>query len=170
MRQIDDLNNLKSEFGVAYVRAIAHAAGFFTQETNRLFDLDGVDLTIMNRGAFGVSRSPKLDVQVKVTKNLALAHNISFDLEVKNYNELCDSTFQVPRVLVVVHVPEAQDAWISDMDEGSSLRYCCYWLSLHGKSPSENDATQRVIFPKGARFNVASLQLIMQRVRVGQAP
>lgn len=26
------LNDLKAEFGVAYVRAVAHAAGFFVQE------------------------------------------------------------------------------------------------------------------------------------------
>lgn len=31
---MNDLNNLQSEFSLAYVRAVASAAGYFVQETN----------------------------------------------------------------------------------------------------------------------------------------
>ena len=39
--------DIKGEFGVAYVRAVAAAAGFFTQDPARKFDDDGIDITIM---------------------------------------------------------------------------------------------------------------------------
>ncbi len=54
-------NDLKAELSHAYVRAVAHAAGYFVQEGNRAFDSDGVDLTVLERGNRGVVRSPRLD-------------------------------------------------------------------------------------------------------------
>ncbi|MFH0902505.1 MAG: hypothetical protein V2A73_17895 [Pseudomonadota bacterium] len=65
------LNDLKAEFSHAYVRAVAHAAGFFVQEANRTFDGDGVDLTLLARSPEGTVRSPRL-VVVVVPEDAAL--------------------------------------------------------------------------------------------------
>jgi hypothetical protein len=50
--------DLQSEFSLAYTRAVASAAGFFVQESNRVFDAEGIDVTMMARGARGVTASP----------------------------------------------------------------------------------------------------------------
>ena len=55
----------QSEFASAHVRAVAAAAGFFIQEATRTFDADGLDLEMMSRGPLGVTRSPRLHLQVK---------------------------------------------------------------------------------------------------------
>ena len=53
-----DDENLKAEFGLVYVRAVAHAAGFFVQESSRMMDADGIDVTLFSRDKFGLTRSP----------------------------------------------------------------------------------------------------------------
>lgn len=49
------LNDLKAEFSQAYVRAVAHAAGYFVNEPGRMMDGDGVELTVFSRGPGNVA-------------------------------------------------------------------------------------------------------------------
>ncbi len=91
---MNDINNLQSEFALAYVRAVASAAGFFTQESGRMFDADGVDLTIMSRGPMNVARSPRLDLQVKSIRGVVDEDPWTYELKVKNYDELRDESWQ----------------------------------------------------------------------------
>jgi Domain of unknown function (DUF4365) len=78
------LNDLKAEFSHAYMRAVAHAAGYFLQEANRVFDGEGVDLTLLARASGGIVRSPRLDLQLKATAAAVTEAPFPFDLEVKN--------------------------------------------------------------------------------------
>lgn len=164
------LNDLKSEFSHAYVRAVAHAAGYFVQEANRVFDGDGVDLTLMGRGNGGVVRSPRLDVQLKSTAQPVAQDPFPFDLDVKNYDELRSQVLQVPRILVVVVVPADRAFWISTTEQDLTVRHCGYWLSLRGLPESNNTATVRVHIPRSSCLHVADLQAIMARVQAGGLP
>lgn len=165
-----NLNDLKSEFSHAYVRAVAHAAGFFVQEANRHVDADGVDLTLMARDPAGNVRSSRLDVQLKATAALIAEDPFPFDLEVKNYEELRSTAFQVPRILVVVVVPPDPDRWVSATEHELTVRHCGYWKSLRGADPTPNSTTVRIHLPRTSRFHVAELRAIMARIQEGGVP
>ena len=165
-----NLNDLKAEFSHAYVRAVAHAAGYFVQEANRAFDADGVDLTVLARSAGGSVRSPRLHLQLKATATPASEDPFPFDLGIKNFDELRDDTLQVPRILVVVVLPPDAADWVTATEHELTMRHCGYWTSLRGRPESSNSATVRVHLPRSARFHVAELQAIMSRIRQGGLP
>jgi len=165
------LNDLKADFGQAYVRAIAHAAGYFVAEAARSRDNDGVDLTILDRPERRVLTSRQLDVQLKTTAaSLDRGETFHVDLEIKNYDELRSEDYQVPRILVVVHVPAAPADWVEATPESLLLRHCGYWISLRGSAASTNKDTVRVHLNRSQRFHVGDLRAIMQRVRETGSP
>jgi hypothetical protein len=166
------LNDLKAEFSQAYVRAIAHAAGYFVLEANRNMDSDGVDLTVFARTSVGNTiRSPRLDIQLKATAVQVTEDPIPFDVEAKNHVELCATDFQIPRILVVVYLPnDTPTSWVKATEEELVLRKCGYWISLMGQTPTSNSTTHRVRIPRSNCFHVAQLQDIMSRISSGGTP
>lgn len=164
------LNDLKSEFSQAYVRAVAHAAGYFVQEANRGFDNDGVDVTLLRRGAGGAVRSPRLDLQLKATATPVTEDPFPYDLEVHNYDQLRSEVLQVPRILVVVVVPTDASDWVSANEEQLVVRHCGYWKSLRGAAPTLNSTTVRMRLERKAQLNVSELQSIMTRIQAGGLP
>ena len=165
-----NLNDLKAEFGCAYVRAVAHAAGYFAQEANRSFDNDGVDLTLLSRSAGGTVRSPRLDVQVKTTARTITEDPFPYDLSLKNYNELRSEQLQVPRILVVVAVPEDTGSWVVTSEKWLMLRRCGYWKSLRGRAVTKNKACVRVRIDRAACFHVDQVRSMMDRILNGGLP
>lgn len=163
-------NDLKAEFSHAYVRAVAHAAGFFAQEANRIFDGDGVDLTLMASSPEGTIRSPRLDIQLKATASPITLDPFPFDLNVKNYDDLRAESLQVPRILVVVVVPEDAASWVSATEDYLVLRHCGYWTSLRGAPATPNTATIRVRLQRSNCFHVPQVAAIMDRIRQGGLP
>lgn len=163
------MNDLKSEFGLAFVRAVAHASGYFVQETSRTFDGDGVDLTIMWRDDEGMVRSPRLDVQLKTTSLIDAARPI-FDLDVKTYNALRSCLHQVPRILLAVAVPHQMQDWVTISQDELILRYRGYWHSCRGEAASQNTTSVRVRLSDEQLFQVTTLQAIMERIREGGLP
>lgn len=161
------LNDLKEAFSHAYVRAVAHAAGYFVQEANRHLDADGVDLTMFSRGPGGTVRSPRLDLQVKGTARPSSEDPFPFDLPVKSYDELRSDDFQVPRILVVVILPEDVAHWVSASEQEPVMRHCGYWKSLQGEDATDNDTSVRVKLSRSACFHVEQVQRIMDRIREG---
>lgn len=162
------INDLKAEFSLAYVRAVAHAAGYFIQESNRTFDSDGIDLTLLCRSAHGIVRSPRLDIQVKATSDDLMKRKFfPYDLDIKNYNELRDTHLQVPRILVVVLVPKDIKLWVHTSDKGLLLRKCGYWKSLRGESQTDNKTSIRINMDCSACFHVKQVASIMDRIQAG---
>jgi len=164
------LNDLKAAFSLAYMRAVAHAAGFFAQGVDRERDGDGVDLTLFSRDSHGLVRSPSVDLQVKATAAPVDCDPIPFDLDAKNYNELCHTGWQVPRILAVVFLPEDQADWVDTSPEQLILRRCGYWLPLRGQQTTTNTTSVRVKLPRTNLVDVASVQSMMGRIRQGGYP
>lgn len=164
------LNDLKSEFSHAYVRAVAHAAGYFVQEANRSFDGDGVDLTLLSRSPAGTVRSPRLDLQLKATAAAIAEDPFTYDLDVKNYDELRSEQLQVPRVLVVVSVPDTRASWVTATEDELIMRRCGYWKSLRGEGATTNKTKIRVHINRSACFHVEQVKAIMERIRDGGVP
>ncbi len=159
-----DDENLKAEFGLVYVRAVAYAAGFFVQESSRMMDADGIDVSLFSRDKFGLTRSPRLDIQIKTSVLGQTAETVVHDLSAKNYDELRSSNFQVPRILVVVIVPELRRDWLAWTSDSLSLKRCGFWRSLLGQPESTNATKVRVKIAADAVLSPAALSEIMQRV------
>jgi len=155
------LNNQKEEFSIAYVHAVASAAGCAVDHVR--IDNDSVDLTILSWDARGAVRSPRMDVQMKCTSAPAsTATAIAFRLPMKNFTDLRADNVQVPRILVAMVVPDAVADWLNQSEQETALRHCAYWLSLRGHTASSNRGSLMVHVPRTNLFTVAALAGIMQ--------
>lgn len=164
------LNDLQGDFGIAYVKAVAHATGLFCQESGRSLDNNGVDITLLSPTQGNVVRAPRLDVQVKTTRDAVEGDPFTYDLAVKNYDELRADDWQTPRILVLVAVPSSQAEWVSANENELLLRRCGYWHSLRGQPATVNTSTVRVSIPRKSLFHVGPLKALMTRLCEGGLP
>ncbi len=161
-----DINQQKEQFSFAYIRAVATVAGY--KVTREEVDDDSVDLTISETGGGGTVRSPKLDLQAKCTENPNSENGaLSFDLKVKNYDDLRRDNVLVPRILILVVVPTNIDDWLRQTDSELTLYRCGYWVSLRGRPETTNTSTVRVELPRIQIFSVDSLRDIMSQIGEG---
>ncbi|MEA5507271.1 DUF4365 domain-containing protein [Halotia wernerae UHCC 0503] len=129
-----DINQQKEQFSITCIRAIATVAGYSLPEV----DNDSVDLGIVSKGGIGKILSPRLELQLKCTSRGILDENyIKYPLNLKNYNDLKINAL-VPRILVVVLVPEKIIDWIKQTESELCLRNCAYWVSLRGMPDTKN--------------------------------
>src|SRR3954454_9711632 len=100
-----DIAQRKEQFSHAYVRAVASVAGYTVYKPE--VDDDSVDLGLAAKGRGDTIRSPRLEMQLKCTaQNVVRTAHVGFELNKKNYDDLRGSDLLVPRILVVVVVPE----------------------------------------------------------------
>jgi hypothetical protein len=164
-----DLSQQKQEFSKAYVKAVAAASGYATQVPS--VDDDSVDLGLAARGGGGTVRSPRLDLQLKCTaRNLVGEQTVDFPLPIKNYEDLRPLDLMVPRILVVVVVPDDVARWIGHSEEELLLRHCGYWYSLRGLPLTQNQNTVTVNIPRTQVFDVAAVTSMLQRIANGELP
>jgi hypothetical protein len=164
-----DINMQKEEFSRAYVQAIAACAGFASSRPS--VDDDSVDMTLHQTGGGGTIRSPRVDLQLKCTASQTpQRETFTHWLSLKNYDDLRIINLLVPRILVVVLVPDALDDWLGHSEAEMALRRCGYWVSLRGLPPSENETGQSVVIHRTQQFTVDSLQAIMERIGRGDLP
>ena len=159
----------KEQFSRAYVQAVASCAGFAWSTPS--VDDDSVDMVLHQTGGGGTVRSPKVELQLKC-KAAPTPGEDRFPhlIKLKNYDDLRDEGVLVPRILVVVLVPDQPAAWLVHSEVELVLRHCGYWVSLRGQPPSDNAAGQTVHIPRLQTFSVQSLQGIMQRIGAGALP
>jgi hypothetical protein len=164
-----DINQQKEQFSQAYVRAVATVAGFSIFDPT--VDDDSVDISIAQKGGKGSIRSPRVDLQLKCTsRDLLREGEINFPLPIKNYDDLRPENVQVPRILVIVIVPDDVNTWIEQSEEKLSMHHCGYWRSLRGLPDSANDTNVTVPIPTSQPFTVGELRDMMGRVSVGGVP
>lgn len=167
------LDDQKEHFSYAYIRAVAVVAGVGVAEPRP--DDDSVDLILSRRDIGSVIRSPKLDLQVKCaaesssTVNITNTH-VHYALKLKNYDDLRPANLMVPRILIVVLVPDNLGDWINQTSTELALRKCAYWHSLRGQPPTSNTSGVTVPLPLSSVFSVAALDGMMQRIGAGNFP
>ena len=167
-----DLSSQKEKFSEAYVLAVAATAGYGTYKPSP--DDDSVDFGIAARTssqANGVvtMRSPRLELQLKCTAAPS-GDSLSFPLKLKNYEELRANNFVIPRILVVVLVPELATDWLAHSETELCMRRCGYWVSLRGKPATSNTKNITIQIPRQNQFTVLALQAMMQRLAQGELP
>lgn len=165
-----ELNDRKEHFSNAYLQAVASVAGFGMYKP---FPDVGLDWGLSEVGANGTSKSPRLEVQLKCkAATIPNSGDISFALKPKTYNDLrveqVDLT--VPRILVVVLVPDDIESWLEQSEEKLTIRRCGYWASLRGMKEVGNTSSVTVRLPRSNLFTVDALASIMQGIGDGDWP
>lgn len=167
-----DLNAQKEQFSRAFAQAVAAVAGYSWSVPSS--DNDSVDMTIAEKGGRGTIRSPKLDTQLKCHATAVPAgDHLSLQLSMKNYDDLRASNVLVPRVLIVVLVPDAPGEWLEWRGQDVLLRRTAYWFSLRGLPDVMSNAIDprvTVHIPCAQPFTPEALRAIMNRIGSGGLP
>ena len=156
-------NKIKEEISLAYVMAVAAVKSFSTEMIR--IDYDSVDATIRYSGILApgesIIYSPAIELQLKATSKVHIVDDfIHFSLPIKNYNDLRADTI-IPRLLVVLHLPELKDEWVTHSTDELIMKKCAYYLNLCGFPESKNLTTVTVIIPLVNVFSPDSLYDLM---------
>jgi hypothetical protein len=164
-----DLSQRKEQFSKAYVRTVASVAGFAISEPG--VDDDSIHLMLAQRGGGGTERSPRMDLQLKCTEREVTNNGtLHFPLKLKNYDDLRFEDVAVPRILVVLYVPDTLADWLEHSEQQMLIRHCAYWVSLRGEAAKPNTTSVTVHIPQGNLFNPAALKAMMARIGGGGLP
>ena len=156
-----DLNHKKERFSLAYISAVAARAGFDLVEPR--VDVDSIDGTLISH----TGRRPRIEFQAKATaRDVVDAEAVTFPLSVKNYDELRAEVI-IPRLLILVVLPEREEDWLTHSEDSLILRHCGYWLSLAGEPERGNTATVTVKIPRHQRFDPIALEALMNKANQG---
>ncbi|WP_053958340.1 DUF4365 domain-containing protein [Sulfobacillus thermosulfidooxidans] len=163
MTKLMEINQRMEQLSFAYVKIICSTAGFALARPS--VDDDSVDLTIYSRSG---SR-PRVDLQIKSTSRDNGNDNFRFRLPRKNYDDLRITNVMVPRLLVVVTMPQEITDWItiSRKEETTILGCMAYWCSLHGM-PDRNQESITVKIPREQVLDPDTLNELISRVEVGR--
>ena len=162
-----ELNQRKELFSKAYVRAVAAVAGCSVDQPEN--DYDSVDLCIKAIG-YDPMQPHRLELQLKCTSRDVLDNAfVRYPLNVKNYNDLRVTTF-IPRLLIVVLVPENIEEWIQQSESEMLIKHCAYWVSLRGMPETRNTNRITVELLRRNQFTPDALESIMQRISKGGVP
>ena len=158
-------NEQKQQLSIAYVHAVAARAEFSCERPS--VDDDSVDVVIGASGSVhdkALILSPRIELQLKATAQDELNNgHLAFPLPIKNYDDLRGDTL-VPRLLVVLQLPEDSNRWLEQTEEQMISRRCAFWLSLCGKPETTNTKTVTVHLPRKNTFTVEALRSLMERV------
>lgn len=151
------LSHRKDHFSRAVVRAVAAAAGIDASVPPH--DQNGKDIEFTAPDVAGKSMG-QLAAQLKCTHTVETSGtSFSYDLEVKDYDRLRVplTDLYVPRILIVVHVPDDPGEWVASDPGKMVLKRCAYWHSLTGAPPTTNTSTVAVTIPTEQVFDVSGL-------------
>lgn len=165
-----DLAQQKEQFSVAYLRAVAAAAGVTLSRAD--VDDDSIDWGVVAPGGAGaLPARPRVELQLKCTsQDVMHQDHLAYALPLKNYNDLRLIDLVVPRILVVVVVPDAVADWLVQTEDQLVVRRCAYWVSLRGRPDVDNEHSVTVHVPRQQILRPESLQEILSGIQAGQAP
>lgn len=163
---MDDKKQME-EFQYAYVAALAAHAGLNRGDLR--VDDDSVDVQFAAAGLplTGPYKSPSIQFQLKCTRTAKISGGqLSFDLKIKNYDDLREHTL-LPRYLAVLVVPTATADWLTHSAGCISLQNECYWVSLKGKAASTNSYTITVKVPLANKLTASTLMDMIDAASYG---
>ena len=156
-----DNNQRKELLSRAYVSAIAAQVGFRSAIPD--VDDDSVDLILKGRGFSSGIRNPQLEIQLKCTaKNGGCSDYFSYQLPIKNYNDLRAENLLCPRYLFVLVVPTDATGWLIHENDHMKVKHCCYWYSLSELQPTANDTSVTIKIPRENLLTASSMLALME--------
>ncbi|PUA19151.1 DUF4365 domain-containing protein [Glaciimonas sp. PCH181] len=169
-------NDIESELSYAYLHAVASFSGANCQSASRHSDNRGIDAQLTAWGPFpggGARQEVDLKVQLKATVAMPSSTGTHFSYHLKDierYNDLRGLTYSVPRILVVLFLPQNKAHWILSSDAELSLKKCAYWVSLAGAEESANKSGITVYLPKNQVLTSESLSKLFVDLSHGNCP
>jgi hypothetical protein len=170
------LNNVESELSYAYLHAVASHARASCEVSGRHSDSAGVDACLTGWGPFpdgGFRQEVDIKVQLKATISQPAASNgfLSYNFRgIQQYDDLRSEALSVPRILVVLFLPDQHAQWITHSDTALSLHKCAYWVSLRGAPASQNETQQVIKIPMAQQFNSTGLISLFSMISRGEIP
>lgn len=163
----------QENFSDAFIKAITAVAGYGATKPSN--DIDSIDWTISGINPSGRISRPKLDIQLKCCgqEDALKSKVLVFPVKFKNYNDLREKNERlgyIPRLLVVVRVPNDLNKWVTESEDNFILNHCAYWYSLEGREETSNKKTVTVHIPRSQAFNVESLKKIMNNISNQKMP
>lgn len=154
------IERYKEQFSEAFVTATASVAGMTVESPRK--DQFSIDMWVIAPGEYQMHRDPQMALQLKCTANLASRKNgdFSFELPIKNYNDLSSSKRVTPYRLVVVHVPDEPKDWFETICPTVRVaRYTAYWVNLMGAGKSANKKSKTICIPRSQVFDDQVLRM-----------
>ncbi|MGB6301022.1 MAG: DUF4365 domain-containing protein [Rivularia sp. (in: cyanobacteria)] len=144
----------------SYRLRVTHVGG-----ATRPMDIGGIDIIISGEEKEFTLYPPRLEVQVKSTSTAVIDNEfIRYPLKLKNYNELRKSRTLVPKILVIILLPDNPNEWVNQSETELCLRRCGYWLSLKGQPETQNAESVTVYLPRQQLFTVSTVKNIMDTI------
>jgi hypothetical protein len=154
----------------AYVQAVAALAGVATSTPSPDYGIDLSLRSIEPKGEQRADAGVQLDLQLRSTTRTHRSDTeVKYDLDVRTY-EFLRAIRPIPRILVVLVLPEDEDQWLSQSLEELVVRHCAYWISLRGAVPTTASSSVRIALPRGQVFSVQAVQSLMSRLAQGELP
>jgi len=166
-------NNRKAELSYAYLHAVAAAAGFACGPTHRHLDANSVDAQVDVREKFDPNATLtdfSVQFQLKATSaSLPLIDGrFSYALEVDQYDKLRSTAVAIPRIVVLMVLPEDPQDWLTVSADALIARRCARWISLYGVPETANNSTTAVRFGVDRVLTPKALREIARRVAMGE--
>lgn len=163
-------NEQKAAFSEAWLRAIASVAGFGIGPA-LCPDDQSVDISVTSR-IKGIATNPRLDVQLKCTSSTLMhqEQSFSYPLPQNNYDDLRDPNVSVPKILVLVYVPDLPEDWMLCHPDRLEIYRSAWWVSLRGYPSNDNSSSTTIAVPIDQRFTPKALSDIMMRLAARLLP
>jgi hypothetical protein len=162
-------NDVEAELSYAYLHAVAAKAGIACRAADRHEDNKGIDAQLIANGQWpgATLEEVTLRIQLKATKKQPTdsGTHLSYWLkELKRFDDLRSETISVPRILVVLFLPEDPASWLGHSETELALRRCAYWVSLRGAPAASTDTGVNVKMPKAQLFSPGALEGLVERL------
>src|SRR5262249_38301979 len=130
----------------------------------------GIDLSLRSIEQLGEQHRDagvQLDLQLRSTTRAHVSDtHVSYDLDVRMYDYL-RAIRPVPRILVLLVLPEDESQWLSQSVEELIIRRCAYWFSLRGAAATPTSFSVRLAIPLTQVFSVQAAQTLMSLLAQG---
>jgi hypothetical protein len=151
---------------LAYARAIAAKAG--ANVSNRENDY-GIDMSftkiVKRNNRYTDTCSIPVHTQVKASTLWGVQEDtIFYDLEVKNYNDLVNSSICV---LILLCLPPYFDEWLYQDEDCLRIHKCCYYWRPSDHVETTNNRKKRIFISKSQIFSTEALTELMNEVQLG---
>ena len=163
-------NDIMAELSYAYLHAVAARAGFGCQAGSRIDDGASVDALLRVNEKIApdsVLWNFPIEVQLKATKQVLTEINGRYSYffqGIKRYDKLRDPGSPLPKLLVVLLLPDDPTQWLT-LDENSLIsRRCAYWVSLEGAPASDNETGKTIAIPRSQVLTVDALRDVALRL------
>lgn len=162
----------QEEISKAYLHAVAAKCGFAVGTWSQ--DHGCLDVTVGAAAPVGTGHlaGPKVDIQLKATTRQDVEHEsfVSYAIEIDHYETLRARAF-VPRLLVVLLLPNDVEQSVEHTVDHLLVRRCAYWVTMTGMPAAEpNQKTKTVRLPKNQIFSPDQLTSILEKISKGELP